>query len=313
MGLADPTHKLFSGTVVGCRLISTNFGVGRIGADQQCASYFFLFSSNRIYTHLGSNHTTMNNNTKVPVEVNPDEDTEWNDILRDHGIIPEKPPSPSAQLEEALEEAVRKQHENRLENKDLDELAALEDEEDEEFLNFYKQKRMNEIKKLSEKKRYGLVLPINKNEYEDEITKASKGTTVLVHLSLQSRLQSRLLGSLLSELARKFPELKICDIPAQRCIENYPESNCPTLIIYRDGNVLKQYVTLTQLGGNATTLKDIEKVLVDLHVLNDSDKRLVVNDEDEESQQERKLRFAKKSVRSKGDIDADDDDDDFYD
>lgn len=254
----------------------------------------------------------MNSNTKIPVEVNPDEDTEWNDILRDHGIIPEKPPSPSAQLEEALEEAVRKQHENRLENKDIDELDALEDEEDEEFLNFYKQKRMNEIKKLSEKKKYGLVLPISKNEYEGEITKAPKGTTVLVHLSLQSSLQSRLLGSLLSELARKFPELKICDIPAQRCIENYPESNCPTLIIYRDGNVLKQYITLTQLGGNATTLKDIEKVLIDLHVLDDSDKRLVINDEEDESQQERKLHFAKKSIRNERN-DDEEEDDDFYD
>ncbi|CCG26056.1 Plp2 protein [Candida orthopsilosis Co 90-125] len=254
----------------------------------------------------------MNSNTKIPVEVNPDEDTEWNDILRDYGIIPEKPPSPSAQLEEALEEAVRKQHENRLENKDIDELDALEDEEDEEFLNFYKKKRMNEIKKLSEKKKYGSVLPISKNEYEGEITKAPKRTTVLVHLSLQSSLQSRLLGSLLSELARKFPELKICDIPAQRCIENYPESNCPTLIIYRDGNVLKQYITLTQLGGNATTLKDIEKVLIDLHVLDDSDKRLVINDEEDESQQERKLHFAKKSIRNERN-DDEEEDDDFYD
>ncbi|KAI5953782.1 PLP2 [Candida theae] len=253
----------------------------------------------------------MNSNAKIPVEVNPDEDTEWNDILRDHGVIPEKPPSPTAQLEEALEEAVKKQHENRLENKDLDELDALEDEEDEEFLNFYKQKRMNEIKKLSEQKKYGSVLPISKNEYENEITKAPKGTTVLVHLSLQASLQSRLLGSLLSQLARKFPELKVCDIPAQRCIENYPESNCPTLIIYKDGNVLKQYVTLTQLGGNSTTLRDLERILLNLHVLDDNDKRLVINDEDEELQQEKKLRFAKKSIRDDGD--DDNDDDDFYD
>jgi hypothetical protein len=61
-----------------------------------------------------------------------------NDILRKHGIIPEKPPSPNPMIEEALIEARRLAHENRLEGKDLDELAELEDEEDEDFLNQYR-------------------------------------------------------------------------------------------------------------------------------------------------------------------------------
>lgn len=61
-----------------------------------------------------------------------------NDILRKHGILPEKPPSPTPIIEEAILEAQRKAHENRLEDKDLDELAALEDEEDEEFLEQYR-------------------------------------------------------------------------------------------------------------------------------------------------------------------------------
>jgi len=41
-------------------------------------------------------------------------------------------------IEEALVEARRLAHENRLEGKDLDELAELEDEEDEDFLNQYR-------------------------------------------------------------------------------------------------------------------------------------------------------------------------------
>ena len=81
--------------------------------------------------------------------------------------------------------------------------------------------------------------------------------------------------------------MKICDIPAQRCIENYPESNCPTLIIYHDTNVVKQFITLTQLGGNATTLKDVETALADLNVIGFHDKRLIINnDEDEDLEQE---------------------------
>lgn len=58
--------------------------------------------------------------------------------MRQHGIIPEKPPSPTPIIEEAILEAREREHENRLEDKDLDELDALEDEEDEEFLASYR-------------------------------------------------------------------------------------------------------------------------------------------------------------------------------
>ncbi|KAI5305904.1 hypothetical protein KEM56_002922, partial [Ascosphaera pollenicola] len=82
----------------------------------------------------------MNNMPDMPVNVpvdDPNADTEWNDILRKHGIIPEKPPSPTPMIQEALIEAERKAYDNRLEDKDLDELDALEDEEDEAFLEQY--------------------------------------------------------------------------------------------------------------------------------------------------------------------------------
>jgi hypothetical protein len=41
-------------------------------------------------------------------------------------------------IEEALEEARRLAHENRLEGKDLNELAELEDDEDDDFLEHYR-------------------------------------------------------------------------------------------------------------------------------------------------------------------------------
>jgi hypothetical protein len=61
-----------------------------------------------------------------------------NDILRSKGIIPEKPPSPTPMIQEAIEQARQLAYENRLEGKDVDELAELEDEEDEDFLESYR-------------------------------------------------------------------------------------------------------------------------------------------------------------------------------
>lgn len=53
-------------------------------------------------------------------------------------MIPEKPPSPTPIIQEAILEARKQAHENRLQNKDLDELDQLEDEEDEAFLEKYR-------------------------------------------------------------------------------------------------------------------------------------------------------------------------------
>lgn len=249
----------------------------------------------------------MDPNIKIPVEVDPTEDTEWNDILRAKGIIPERPPSPTAELEAALDEAVKKQHENRLEGKDLDELDELEDDEDEEFLDMYRKQRMEQIKELTQKQKYGSVLPITKPEYEKEVTNASKECFVLLHMTSQSSIQSRLLSSLMTTLALRFPEIKFCEIPANRCVENYPESNCPTLLVYHDTAVVKQYITLTQLGGNDTKIADLEKVLVGIEAVPETDKRLTMNQLDDDLQESRRLRFMKKSIRE------DDSDDDFDD
>lgn len=61
-----------------------------------------------------------------------------NDILRKHGVIPEKPPSPTPLIQEALNEARKQAYQDRLEDKDLQELNDLEDEEDEAFLQEYR-------------------------------------------------------------------------------------------------------------------------------------------------------------------------------
>lgn len=254
------------------------------------------------------------NNMKMQVEVDPNEDTEWTDILREKGIIPEKPKSPTAELEEAFEEAIKKQHENRLENKDISELDALEDDEDEEFLNFYKQKRLDELKKLQEKQRFGSVFPVSKNEYEKEVTQASSDCWVLLHMSLLASLQSRLLASLLQMVARKFPEIKVCEITATRCVENYPEANCPTLLVYHKKDVVKQLVTLTALGGSDTNLADVERVLTEVGAVQPSDTRLIINanqdDDGEPLSKSSRLKFTRKAIRDAG---SNDSDDDFFD
>ncbi|EEP80664.1 conserved hypothetical protein [Uncinocarpus reesii 1704] len=211
----------------------------------------------------------------VPID-DPNADTEWNDILRQHGIIPEKPPSPTPIIEEAILEARKREHENRLEDKDLDELAALEDEEDDEFLEIYRKKRLEELSRLQKASVHNQVYPLQKPDYSREVTEASSKCFVLVNLtsSMGTNVESRVLSDIWRQLAEKYGDIKFCEIRANLCIEGYPEKNTPTILVYKDGDIKRQIVTLRELNGPRTRVEDLEKVLVSLGALQENDSRL---------------------------------------
>ncbi|KAK9367731.1 thioredoxin-like protein [Lipomyces kononenkoae] len=218
----------------------------------------------------------------MQVEVNPNEDTEWNDILRAHGVIPERPPSPSQVIDEAIERAREYQELHRLSDKSDSELSALEDEannsSEDEFIAAYRRKRLQELSQLQvQRQKFGRVFPVSKPEYQKEVTDASKECFVFVHLSLQQNVQSKLLGGLFIRAAEKFGDIKFVDIPGARAIEGYPDRNCPTLLVYKDTDVKKQYITLRLVGGDGMRMEDLEKVLVDVGAVKENDSRLTEN------------------------------------
>ena len=240
-------------------------------ASAKCIQLFVTsISFQRCYLRQG-----MDQRVHVPVD-DPNADTEWNDILRKHKIIPERPPSPTLIIQEAIEEARKQAHENRLDNKCLDELDELEDEEDESFLDQYRsvhlnhdlpydfsqlrsdsKQRLAELSTITKTSIFNQVFPLQKPDYSKDVTEASHKAYVFVHLtsSLSTNVESQLLTELWREMARSFGDVKFCEIRADMCIEGYPERNTPTILVYRNGDIKKQIVTLRGFGGEHTTTK----------------------------------------------------------
>lgn len=179
-------------------------------------------------------------------------------------------------IQEALEQARELAHENRLEGKDLDELAALEDEEDDDFLESYRQKRMAELSAITAASVYNQVYHVQKPEYSKEVTEESQKAHVLVLLisSQGTNTESRVLIEIWRELSRKFGDVKFCQMRADLCIEGYPDKNTPTVLVYRDGDIKRQLVTLRDLNGPRTNVQDLEKLLVDVGAVKLGDSRL---------------------------------------
>lgn len=203
------------------------------------------------------------------VEVDTTEDTEWNDILRAHKIIPEKPKDPDENREELLEEARQLQHASRLDDLELDELAELEDEEDDAIIEQYRARRMREMQETATRSVFGSLIPISKAEYTREVTEASSKHWVYVFLYKDYLTASKKLRPIMTEFANRYASLKVCAIVADQALEGYPDQAVPTILVYHGGDMREQFVGLKV----STTLDDIEKIALGLGSINEDEVR----------------------------------------
>lgn len=104
---------------------------------------------------------------------NPNEDTEWNDILRAQGILPPRPktpPTPEPPASPSISEKLHGASDAAL--KELEDDAP--DSDTERIVEEYRRRRMQELRKEQKRARFGEMLPIGRDDYKREVTEASK-------------------------------------------------------------------------------------------------------------------------------------------
>lgn len=195
----------------------------------------------------------------------PNEDTQWNDILRSKGIIPEKEKEVTEDeildiVENTINEKTGRTTDD-LESKTLDELDELEDEEDERILLEYRRKRIAEMKELANKSKYGEVKEISGEDYVQEVNNAGEDIWVVLHLYKSGIPLCTLINQYLANLARKFPATKFLKSISTTCIPNWPDSNLPCIFVYHSGNMIKQFIGPIELRGMKLTEAELEWLL----------------------------------------------------
>eukprot|EP00127_Corallochytrium_limacisporum_P004714 Clim_evm68s172 gene=Clim_evmTU68s172 len=193
---------------------------------------------------------------------NPDEDTEWNDALRRHGIIPEKKKEAEIteeQLTQMIEETIKKKTGQKdAEDMTLDELDELDDMDDEREFEKYRQQRLAELKEKQARAKFGSLREISKPDYVKEVNQAGPGVWVVLFLYQPAHTQCKLLTQHLRRLAARFPATKFLQIVSTNCVESWPDRNLPAMFIYHEGQMKQQIVGLETMGGNDTTERDVE-------------------------------------------------------
>jgi len=189
----------------------------------------------------------------------PNEDTEWNDALRKHGIIPQRPKTPEIEDPEPVDD---KQKDLGDDLDDIDRLLEEDmDDEEEAIFNKIRMERMAELKQKQSKDKYGTVIDINGQSWKQEVNQAGDDIWVIVHLYDKGVMLSNILNNHFVQLANKYKHVKFVRGVAKECVPNYPDKNLPTVFVYRNGTLAIQWIG----GGNFGRDPKLEEVEWMLH------------------------------------------------
>lgn len=169
---------------------------------------------------------------------------------------------------------------------------------------------MQELSFIHKAAVHGTVYPISKPDFIREVTEASKNGPVLVNLTsgLGTNVESRVLTDLWRQAAREYGEVKFCEIRGDMAIEGYPDRNCPTILIYNKGDIVKNIVTLMTLGGVRIGMAEMDQLMIEIGAVRDNDARIMRRRKDREDLEEEKKETG--NIRSGGkqaNVDSDDD------
>jgi len=183
------------------------------------------------------------------------EDTEWTDILKKHGIIKDEPKVDETQVEEIIPQNEKKD----LINSDEDLLEL--DDDDEQIIREYRNKRMAEIKANLLVPQFGDVREITAPDYVEQVNKAGDNIWVVLFLYQPGNPECTQLSQIISQLAIKFKTTKFLKSIASLCVANFPESSLPAIFIYQNGCLKKQLIGSHTFGGKNMTLEIVEWLL----------------------------------------------------
>jgi len=105
---------------------------------------------------------------------------------------------------------------------------------------------------------FGAIVDIKHADFCEQVNRAGEGVGVVVFLYKKGHYASSYMLVLLEKLARLQKHVKFVKIPHDECIPGYPDANLPTLLMYRDDDLVRQCVGQAAFGGASYGMDDVE-------------------------------------------------------
>ncbi|XP_046574111.1 phosducin-like protein [Haliotis rubra] len=148
----------------------------------------------------------------------------------------------------------------------FEELTELEDE----FLQQYRKRRMEEMKKMLENRPvFGKVLSLSEGDLLTAIDNEKSQVTVIIHIYEENSQACEAMNGCLMCLAQEYPRVKFCKIQASAATlsGNFAANGVPALLIYRNQELIGNYIRLSDEFGEDFFASDIECFLQEHGVL----------------------------------------------
>ena len=197
--------------------------------------------------------------------------TEWDDNHRKLGnyeALPEKKTQAEYTNEavEAIEELAKA--DEQAEKDELDDLDECQDD----FLEQYKKKRMEEMKleqelsTLPKVRTFGMLYEIVASDYVREVNNAGEGVHVLLNLYEDSMPSSLKINLAFEELCKEHPTMKFVKSQASKCVENFPITNLPYILHYFNSKMINTVKREDFIGINSISPYSLSTIFKKLDI-----------------------------------------------
>jgi len=149
-----------------------------------------------------------------------------------------------------------------MKNEETTNAIFFDEEDEEEFMKSYREKRISEMMMMQKEEKdekeeknnnfqNEYVMHVSREQWTKEVTLISHSNPVLVLLTKENSKACYPLERVMEDVAREYrtSRTKFRRAEARDIIPNYPERNVPTLILYRNGDVVENIVGIEQFGG----------------------------------------------------------------
>ncbi|CAM9108243.1 unnamed protein product [Lampetra planeri] len=148
-----------------------------------------------------------------------------------------------------------------------------EGDDDEDFLQHYRMQRIEEMRRqLCRGKRFERVLELNSGEeFLEALDKEDKCTLVMIHIYEPEVPGCEAMSGSLICLAREYPLVKFCSVRSSAISTSalFRDSALPALLVYKGGDLIGNFVRLTDQLGEDFFAVDLEALLQEYGLLPD--------------------------------------------
>uniref|UniRef100_T1I1G1 Phosducin thioredoxin-like domain-containing protein n=2 Tax=Rhodnius prolixus TaxID=13249 RepID=T1I1G1_RHOPR len=141
-----------------------------------------------------------------------------------------------------------------------------------DFLEDYRKKRMEEMLISRNLPTFGDVYSLaNGNEFLDAIDNENKAVTIVIHIYETTIPACKVMNQCLSSLSKQYSNVKFCKIVGSSAgmSHRFKVDGVPALLVYKEGQIIGNFVRITDELGDEFYEGDVENFLVEHGILLD--------------------------------------------